>query len=83
MENSFYFAKLSGEFSSTTTVYPSAIGANYEIIRPTGNWTVKEAKQTTTSKKVTIWFESSRKAHLLSTLSLYGRAYARDPPYHQ
>lgn len=86
LHDGFSFIKLSGEFSPETTVYPSAIGVNHEVIHPKNNWIVEEttgASGKTQTHTITFGSQSADQSQVISTLSLYGRVYSRDPTYEQ
>lgn len=72
------FARLSGEFSLDTTVYPSVMAAKQQVSRPAGNWRVEESIG---PKRKNVSIVVDLKPRQISTIALYGRAYSRDSLY--
>lgn len=88
LQTKFLYAKLSGEFSSETHVYPSVIGSEHKVLPKDGGlWTYEDEKTDVGAKKqkffITFGNKEERKSYTISTIGLYGRVYARDPPYEQ
>ncbi|KAH9516028.1 Vascular non-inflammatory molecule 2 [Dermatophagoides farinae] len=84
----FYHVKLTATFDLKTVVYPSVLEYQNRLIPMDDVWTVSSKIQGTTKIHELVFgslsFNSVGKLYRpLSTLSLYGRAYERDPIYKQ
>lgn len=78
----FSHVKITGNFSTTTTVYPSAVGPDGQILPLENNWDFWQTKPDSDSKfkEFTIEFKP-KNPEPLGVLALYGRDYSRDPSY--
>lgn len=82
----FNWIKLIGTFSSNTIIYPSVIENNHKPVDKLF-WNFEELSQDNKITNKQFWIEFGDKnyyKHLpISTLSLYGRNYQRDPKFKQ
>lgn len=80
-EISFRYFKLKAEFSTGTTVYPSVLDGNGQLIHPDKKqWIFKTDKNS--DKQISILEfgnKESKDGNSLSVIALYGRDYQRDP----
>lgn len=82
--DTFKWIKLVGTFSSNTTIYPSVIENKHKPVRRLF-WDFGQVNKIT-NKKFWIEFGNKNKYYKylpISTLSLYGRTYQRDPKFKQ
>ncbi|OTF81637.1 hypothetical protein BLA29_009052 [Euroglyphus maynei] len=82
----FYHVNLTAEFDLKTVVYPSVLEYQNRLIPMDNAWTFSSKIQGTKKIHELVFgnFDSVGKLYRpLSTLSIYGRAYERDPIYQQ
>lgn len=86
LASKFYFAHLEGSFHSNTTVLPSVVGSQHQLMKLDKLWSFKEIGIFNEKQKwqVNVGNDMEMNTSLpLGTVALYGRAFDRDPLYVQ
>lgn len=82
LKSKFHFVELYGHFSVNTTVFPSVIGSQHEVMKRDNNlWSYQQVKSDTPKLIVTVGERNGTKSYPIGTVALYGRSFDRDPPF--